>query len=567
VAQQLQEALARVQRDPYSTYETFADLQALQRNMSHLQNTLLPQLQESMQSLAPQPAPATQLQQPARQLENVVQELERLSSLAERMTSGEKFNDLLNMSTKMMEQQNKLLSALDNLPKDFRGGELPPELREMLDKLDAMMQDLANAVSQLPSTLSDEFLNRQLDNLPLSDMMQQMQEMRQKLAEGDVEGAKKLAEQLLKTLSAMVASLQNMRQQAQGGAMDAMSQQLQQSSDQLADLVQRQERILDSTQEIDQQTVSQLNQAQQQAFEALQERMQQEINKLSKLAADMARQARHHPDVHAAFQQTTQELQKQLQALRQQVEDRDIPQASKELEGLQRQLSWMQRRAERLDRADDTLQRQAAQAVETAQALRKQLDGLPQDRQAMLNPEQHGQLGALSEQQGGVRQDTQALQQAFEGLLPLMPFLPSELGRNLQEALPFMGQAQGELTGRQSQQAIPLEQQALERLRSAQNGLQQALQQMAQRGQMMGMSVPMLRQAGRFPLPDFMPQPGVDQSNSGMAGTNVRNFQLPDKEAYKAPRMFREDIMEALKEGYPERYKELIEQYYRNIVR
>jgi DNA-binding GntR family transcriptional regulator len=31
--------------------------------------------------------------------------------------------------------------------------------------------------------------------------------------------------------------------------------------------------------------------------------------------------------------------------------------------------------------------------------------------------------------------------------------------------------------------------------------------------------------------------------------------------------MFREDIMEALKQGYPERFKELIEQYYRNIVR
>jgi hypothetical protein len=31
--------------------------------------------------------------------------------------------------------------------------------------------------------------------------------------------------------------------------------------------------------------------------------------------------------------------------------------------------------------------------------------------------------------------------------------------------------------------------------------------------------------------------------------------------------MFREDIMEALKEGYPARYKELIEQYYRSIVR
>ena len=31
--------------------------------------------------------------------------------------------------------------------------------------------------------------------------------------------------------------------------------------------------------------------------------------------------------------------------------------------------------------------------------------------------------------------------------------------------------------------------------------------------------------------------------------------------------MLREDIMEALQEGYPERYKDRIEQYYRDIVR
>jgi hypothetical protein len=91
------------------------------------------------------------------------------------------------------------------------------------------------------------------------------------------------------------------------------------------------------------------------------------------------------------------------------------------------------------------------------------------------------------------------------------------------------------------------------------------MQQLSQRGQMMGQSMPMLRQAGRLPMPDQRPQ--VDQRQDGMAGASVRNFQLPDKEAYKVPRMFREDIVEALKEGYPERYKELIEQYYRNIVR
>ncbi|HEY7493488.1 MAG TPA: DUF4175 family protein, partial [Candidatus Tectomicrobia bacterium] len=307
VSQQLQEALDRVQRDPYSTFETYADLQALQRNMNYLQQSLLPQLQQSLQALAPQPAPTTQLAQPERQLEEAVQELERMSSLAEHIARGEKFNDLMNLSTKMMEQQNKLLAALDNLPKDFQG-ELPPELQKMLDALDTLMRDLLNAVSQLPTSLPDEFLNRQLDALPLSDLMQQLQEMRQKLAEGDLEGAKKLAEQLLKALSTMVASLQNMRQQARGGAMDAMSQQLQQSSDQLADLVRRQEHILDETQHIDQDTMRQLNEAQQQAFEGVQQRLQQELNKLSKLTWELSRQARQHSNLDAAFQQAYQQL-------------------------------------------------------------------------------------------------------------------------------------------------------------------------------------------------------------------------------------------------------------------
>jgi hypothetical protein len=567
LAQQLQEALARVQRDPYSTYETFADMQALQRNMTYLQHTLQPQLQQSMQGLTPPSAPTAPLEQSAQHLEEVVQELERLSSLAENIASGEKLNNLANVSNKMLEQQNKLLAALDNLPRDFQGGQLPPELQEMLDKLEALMQELAEAITKLPTSLSDEFLNRQLDAFPLSDMMQQLQDMRQKLAAGDLAGAKQLAEQLLKALSSMVSALQNMRQHARGGPMDALSQQLQQSSNALADLAQRQERILDSTQHIDQEALRQLNNAQQQAFDAAQQRLQQELNKLTRLSWDLSRQTRQQANLDAAFQQAQQQLSKHLQTLRQHLDSRDMPQALQELEAAQRQLAWMQRRIEQLEQPDARLQQQAAEALEQLHAMRQQIDGLPQDRHAMLTPGQRGQLGELAEQQGAVQNDTQALQQEFEKLLPLMPFLPTELGKHLQEAIPFMGQAHGELGRHQSQQAIPPEQQALDHLRQAQNGLQQALQQMAQRGQMMGMSLPMLQQAGRFPLPNNLPQPQPDQQQGGVAGANVRNFQLPDKEAYKAPRMFREDIMEALKEGYPERYKELIEHYYRSIVR
>jgi hypothetical protein len=88
LTRQIEQAMEYVQHDPFSTYESFADMQALQRNMAHLQNTLLPQLQQSLQSVAPQTPSAAQLQAPKRQLEAAVQELERLSSLADHIAKS-----------------------------------------------------------------------------------------------------------------------------------------------------------------------------------------------------------------------------------------------------------------------------------------------------------------------------------------------------------------------------------------------------------------------------------------------------------------------------------------------
>jgi hypothetical protein len=568
VAEQIDQAMAKVQNDPYSTYETFSDLQALQRNMDYVQQNLMPQLQQNMQAMSlpsASPSPEQRAQTEA-SLEEVVEELERLSSLSDDIATSEKFHDLMQLSTKMMEQQNQLLSAMDNLPADFKGGDIPPELQKMLDALNDLMQELANALSQMPQMSPDEFLNQQLSNLPLSEMQQQLNEMQKKLAEGDVEGAKKLAEELLKTLSNMVASMQNMMQQSRSGSMDAMSQQLQESSDALTDLVQRQEDIVDATQRLDHDALQRLNQAQEQAFEALQSQLAQELNELSKQAGDLSRQARQHPELNLRFQRAYRELLEQLRKLHKQVTDHNIPQARDSLEAAEQQLAWMQHQVEQLTSPDTDLQQQAARAQDHLQAVRRWMESLPQDRHAMLTPEQRGQLNGLGDQQQGVRDDTAQLHQAFNDLKPLMPFLPAETVNNLRDAVPFMQQAQDELIGHRSQQALPPERDALERLRNAQNSLQQALQQLAQRGQMMGQSMPMLQQAGRLPIPGMM-QPQTGQQQSGAAGASVRNFQLPDKEAYKVPRMFREDIMEALKEGYPERYKELIEQYYRNIVR
>ena len=567
LAEQVDEALARVQNDPYSSYESFADLQALQRNMERMQNNLMPALQQSMQAMPQQNASPSQMSEPQERLEDVLEELERMASLSEQIADNEKMQDLKRLSTKMMEEQNSLLSALDDLPPDFQGGELPPELQEMLDNLQSMMQQLMEAMAQMPTAMSDEFLNSQLENLPLDDMAQQMQELREKLAEGDLEAAKKLAEDLLKNLSAMVAAMQNMQQQAGEGTMDAMGQQLMESANRLQDLVQRQEDILDDTQQIDQDAVKRLNEAQQQAFESARQTIEDELNALSRQLAEWAQRSRRQPDADRMFEEVARHTLRPVFDAMKHLDEPDVPKARQAMQDAQEQLDWLQQRAAQTMPDDAGLQQQTAQAQQRMQAAQQALDSLPQDRHAMLTPPQREQLGGLSQQQAGVQADAQQLAEELAQMMPLLPSLPGDISQNVQDAVPFMGEARDALGNQQSQPAIPPEQAALERLRSANTSMQQAMQGMQQRGQMMGMSMPMLQQAGRMPIPGMMQQMRVDEQEAGRMGTSVRNFQLPDKEAYKVPRMFREDIMEALQEGYPERYKERIEQYYRDIVR
>ena len=567
LSEQMEEALARVQTDPYSSYESFADLQALQRNMDRLQNSLMPSLQQSMQAMPPQNPSPSQMAQPQERLEDALQELERMASLSEQIADNEKMQDLERLSTRMMEEQNSLLSALDDVPADFQGGELPPELQEMLDNLQSMMQQLTQAMAQMPTAISDEFLNSQLEDLPLNDMQQQLQELQEKLAEGDLEAARELAEELLKDMAAMVAAMQNMQQQAGEGGMDAMGQQLMESANRLQDLAQRQEDILNETQEIDQEAVRRLNEVQQKAFESARRTVEDELNALSRQLSEWAQRWRRQPEADRVFEEVARQALRPVFDVMEELEEPDVPEARRALQRAKDQMDWLQQRAAQTMPDDAELQQQAERAQQRLQTAQQALGGLPQDRHAMLTPPQREQLGSLSQRQAGVQAEARQLSEELAQLMPLMPSLPADIGQNLEEAVPLMGEARDALGRRQSQPAIPPEQAALERLRSANSGMQQAMQGMQQRGQMMGMSMPMLQETGRLPMAGMMQQMRVDQQEAGRMGTSVRNFQLPDKEAYKVPRMFREDIMEALQEGYPERYKDRIEQYYRDIVR
>jgi len=134
-----------------------------------------------------------------------------------------------------------------------------------------------------------------------------------------------------------------------------------------------------------------------------------------------------------------------------------------------------------------------------------------------------------------------------------------------------MGNAKDRLGQLDSRGAVPPERNALDRLSQSQQQMQSAMQQLAQRGQLGNMPVARFFRGGRFlPYGSLTPLPGMPQFpefdvQGGFTGLDTEKFRLPGKEDYKAPRSFREEILESLKQGVPPQMKDQIERYFKNL--
>jgi hypothetical protein len=166
---------------------------------------------------------------------------------------------------------------------------------------------------------------------------------------------------------------------------------------------------------------------------------------------------------------------------------------------------------------------------------------------------------------------TQALHEKLESLFQLFPSLDPKIVQNLGEAGTSMGTAKDRLGQLDSRGAVPPERDALDRLSQSQQQMQSAMQQMAQRGQLGNMPVTRFFRGGRFlPYGSLTPLPGTPQFpefnvEGGFTGLDTEKFRLPGKEDYKAPRNFREEILESLKQGVPPQMKDQIERYFKNL--
>lgn len=191
---------------------------------------------------------------------------------------------------------------------------------------------------------------------------------------------------------------------------------------------------------------------------------------------------------------------------------------------------------------------QNQQIIKDLESLMKTLE---EQQLAGLTPEDKDALQQYAEKQKELQKEADDLKEMAGEISQQNPFMDENADRQLDMASQSMEGAGQKLEKHDVQGAVIDERESLYRLAEAKKGMERA-QERITKG-MMGAGMP-------------MPRPFRGRTEEGQFGVSTERVEIPSEEAYKVPREFREDILNALKEGLPEKYKDLNKDYYQRLV-
>ncbi len=542
----IEELMDRTETDRLSNFATWSDLQSLKRNLEFTKDELL---HKRTQAVSPQDR--------ERLDDQISTELERMSLLAEDMTKRLTAQEVSRTAQDLLRSQERLMESMGKMQSGNK--ELDEVLKE-ISRLAKQLGELQQSLSKLASRLPQDFMNSEsVRGLDFQNMMSGLNEIRKKLQEGDIQGAMRLARELFNQMASMVAAMRNAHQSAMSSSMGRMQGEMMRSASELQRIVRKQQEVLEETEGSHKEQLAKREELLKEKLEQFLAKAQQEAARLAQLFPN---QESDHEEGASADELDEVTMNNLANNLTVRLQEKDLETLSKIMELARKELG-KKRRAQQEEKA------RTAQSI--LDDLTKDLQLLKEEPKVELTAEQKEALGALSQREGNLQERTANLHKRFTPLFQLFPSLDSKILNNIGEASQAMGEAQGQLSGLNAGQAIPPEQAALDRLMESSQQMQNSMQQLSQRGQLGRMPVVYLFRRGRFlPGGRLVPLPGVPKfpdfdAEGGMSGLDTEKFQLPGKEDHRVPRRFREEILESLKQGVPDQFKDQIENYFKDL--
>ncbi len=604
--------LARMKLKPKNPRETLADmdLSTLERQLKDaISRYLKPLTRLSKLSGDAKEEKERLTREMAARQEEATETLERLATMGEEIQRNVRVDRAGRAAESMIQRQRAIERALEKMRKlgaDKEAiGRVEKELQKLREELRKLMRQMASLAQRMPA----EFMNqRSMREMPMRNMMRSLEQVRQMMRENNFEGALEQLRRLMSQLQRMRLALRGIQRQ------QMMSQRggspIRRRQSELASIVEEQQAILGETVGVFENVVDRLKEKWPQEVAVVagiarsawskSDEMQKKPLKSDCLSrAEPVGRAESATPVQGASRPSVEQPEPPPQ-MRTEKMQRERMRTLSELDALLKRGEWgiiFQRLPEWratlsespcVDSARGTKKRggarEAARGEEGAgvapwSKVAENLERLLKQSEKHSGGAEIAKLDGLRFRQESLHKRLSAFERQLRQMMQIYPFINPSILRRIAEAGKAMEQAAAFLEKRSPSHAVLPEEEAIRKLTQGQNSMQQAMQQMAQRGSV-GLGTP--RGFGAFRPgmgggrpwwsrnPNFPQQRGSERRSrkeDGSLGTQFSEVLIPDREQYKVPAKFREEIMEAMKDGLPSAMRGEIEDYFDKLTK
>jgi hypothetical protein len=459
----------------------------------------------------------------------------------------------------------RLADKLRKAPDEETKRQVLSEVTRLRERIQELMQRMA----EMAKGIRDEHLNQEaLENVEKQqDLLSQLSDIQRKLQSGKIDDALKQLDQLGQKLADLEKNLSRRADDQQRGQYAEEAKQLAQAAQKLKELEARERALSQRTAELRKRAQS----AAQKRFDQnggkelakkLREKVEQAKKGIKEIDPKLAERLGLE-DVLETADSRANDLGRALDSGNFDEAAELAERSLRALQTLQGRLSMEEQLAQRYPmyaRDPEAVKRGmkgASSAVppmqEVSQALQQML---PRDGQS-VSPQD---LDEMRKQEQAQREISEELQRARRDLSEVgkkVPIFGPQHEQMLQEAQDGMGRAQERLGRGEPRGAQAGEEQAVEKLSQFQKSMEQMAKNQSGKGQGQGM-----------PMPWGDPQ-GDDEGEEEGNSDAMRHdrVEIPDAEASRGPQEFRKELLDAMKQQAPEKFKERVKQYYEELVK
>jgi hypothetical protein len=483
-----------------------------------------------------------------------ITETEKHILYLESLLDRHKLEALKEMTEELNDQRRDLAKLIEQYkasPTEEARQQVLQEIQQLRERIAQLMQRMA----EMRRGIRDEHLNAEAlaEMVKDQDVSSALDDVERLMREGKADEALAKLQELSMQMDDMLEGLNKAQDEFGGEQYQELAQKYDQFMSELQNTMQEQQKVADATKALRDKAREQNKERLSEKGQGMKDDLLRQVEQVQKNYQELQPEQLHRRAA-GTISEAQAELKNLENALKADAFDLAAD-AAQRAEDMAQQLASMGEHQRKLDEMfgnPEEAREQSAKMAEqlqrdasTMQEVSQKLQGLFPQPGSQLSQQERQQLQQLAQQQGQLEQRAQGLRQQMEEMQQMAPVFGEEAGEQMDQIGQRMGEAAQRMEGKDPGRGYGQQQAALDGLRRFQQQMQQSQQ----------------GRKGGLPLPMGM---GRRQGN----GQDPRDkVELPDEDAFQAPKEFRKDLLDAMKQGAPERYKEQVKRYYEELVK